>query len=173
SFIARNIFRGAVTLDIAFRGTFGSSSDFKSTDSGFFNIAEFGADIGLHITRIFFPLNTDEIIPKSMNPKPRFSLRSTIQKNIGMDKQTFNGILRYKWNPSNIRRNIFELINIQYVKNLNIDRYYDVYDNSYEDLNDVASDYSSQSNPDYFDENGNLNIPEGTSGFTRDVIDGT
>lgn len=173
SLIARNIFRGAETLDIAFRGTFGSSSDFKNTNSGFFNIAEFGADIGLNFPRIFFPLNTDGIIPKSMTPETRFSLGTTLQKNIGLDKQTFNGILRYKWNPTNLRRNIFELINIQYVKNLNIDRYYDVYDNSYEDLNNVASDYAQQSNPDYFNEDGNLSIPTGTNGFTQDVIDGT
>src|SRR5690606_8780125 len=161
------------TLDIAFRGTFGSSSDFKSTESGFFNIAEFGADIGLNIPRIFFPLNTDGIIPKSMTPETRFSIGSTIQKNIGLDKQTFNGILRYKWDPSNIRKNILELINIQYVKNLNTNRYYDVYDNSYDDLNNVASNYTGQTNSAYFDENGNLNIPEGTTGFTNDVLNGS
>lgn len=172
SLIARNIFRGAETLDIAFRGTFGSSSDFKNTESGFFNIAEFGADIGLNIPRIFFPLNTNGIIPKSMTPETRFSLGTTLQKNIGLDKQTFNGIVRYRWNPSNIRRNIFELINIQYVKNLNTDRYYDVYENSYDDLNNVASDYASETNPEYFDDNGNLSIPTGTSGFTEDVLNG-
>src|SRR5690606_12947379 len=172
SLIARNIFRGAETLDIAFRGTFGSSSDFKNTESGFFNIAEFGADIGLNIRRKFFPLNTNGIIPTSMTPETRFSLGTTLQKNIGLDKQTFNGILRYRWNPSNIRRNIFERINIQYVKNLNTDRYYDVYENSYDDLNNVASDYTNQANPAYFDENGNLNVPTGTSGFTQDVLNG-
>src|SRR5699024_2000755 len=56
---------------------------------------------------------------------------------------------------------------------LNTDRYYDVYDNSYEDLNNVASDYIETANPEYYDENGNLNIPEGTSGFTNDVLSGT
>ncbi|MDG3580757.1 BamA/TamA family outer membrane protein [Galbibacter pacificus] len=172
SLISRNIFRGAETLDIAFRGTFGSSSDFDGQDSGFFNIAEFGADVGLNFPRIFFPFNTDKYIPKSMAPETRFSVGATLQKNIGLDKQTLNGILRYKWNPNTKRKNFLELINVQYVKNLNTDRYYDVYDNSYEDLNDVGTKYAGQADPAYYDENGNLIIPEGTTGFTNDVLDG-
>ncbi|WP_417445164.1 BamA/TamA family outer membrane protein [Joostella sp.] len=173
SIISRNIFRGAETLDLAFRGTVGSSSDFKNSSSSFFNLAEFGADIGLNFPRIFFPINTDRFIPKSMSPETRFSIGTTIQKNIGLDKQTFNGILRYKWSPTSQRKNIFELLNIQYVKNLNIDRYYDVYDNSYGDLNSVASDYIQVADTSYYDPNGNLIIPDGTSGFTNDVLDGT
>lgn len=173
SLISRNIFRGAETLDIALRGTVGSSSDFKNTSSSFFNLAEFGADIGLNFPRIFFPFNTDGIIPKSMSPETRFSLGTTLQKNIGLDKQTFNGILRYKWEPTNQRQNIVELLNIQYVKNLNTDRYYDVYDNSYEDLNDVADNYTQVADTSYYNSNGNLVIPDGTSGFTNDVLDGS
>jgi len=173
SLISRNIFRGAETLDIALRGTVGSSSDFKNTSSSFFNLAEFGADIGLNFPRIFFPFNTDGIIPKSMSPETRFSLGTTLQKNIGLDKQTFNGILRYKWKPTNQRQNIVELLNIQYVKNLNTDRYYDVYDNSYGDLNDVADNYTQVADTSYYNSNGNLVIPDGTSGFTNDVLDGS
>ncbi|MEH6705431.1 MAG: BamA/TamA family outer membrane protein [Galbibacter orientalis] len=173
SLISRNIFRGAETLDIALRGTVGSSSDFKNTSSSFFNLAEFGADIGLNFPRIFFPFNTDGIIPKSMSPETRFSLGTTLQKNIGLDKQTFNGILRYKWKPTNQRQNIVELLNIQYVKNLNTDRYYDVYDNSYGDLNDVADNYTQVADTSYYNSNGDLVIPDGTSGFTNDVLDGS
>ncbi|WP_342157088.1 translocation and assembly module lipoprotein TamL [Joostella sp. CR20] len=172
SLVSRNIFRGAETLDIALRGTVGSSSDFKSSSSSFFNLAEFGADIGLNFPRIFFPIKTDKIIPKSMSPETRISLGTTLQKNIGLDKQTFNGILRYKWSPTTQRRNTVELMNIQYVKNLNIDRYYDVYDNSYGDLNSVADNYIQVADSSYYDTNGNLTIPDGTTGFTSDVLDG-
>ncbi|MCX2680360.1 BamA/TamA family outer membrane protein [Galbibacter sp. EGI 63066] len=173
SLVSRNIFRGAETLDIAFRGTVGSSSDFKNSSSSFFNLAEFGGDIGLNFPRIFFPLNTDKLIPKSMAPETRFSLGTTLQKNIGLDKQTFNGILRYKWDPNRRRKNFLELINIQYVRNLNTDRYYNVYDNSYSDLNEIASAYTQTADTSYYNENGNLIVPEGTSGFTDDVLSGT
>ncbi|MCM5663835.1 translocation and assembly module lipoprotein TamL [Galbibacter mesophilus] len=173
SVVSRNIFRGAETLDLALRGSVGSSTDFKNTTSSFFNLAEFGGDIGLNFPRILLPFNTSKIIPKYMAPQTRFSLGTVLQKNIGLDKQTFNGILRYYWSPSTKRKNIFELLNIQYVKNLNIDRYYEVYDNSYEDLNGIAGTYVPEANPDYYDDNGNLVIPEGTTGFTNDVLDGT
>jgi len=108
-----------------------------------------------------------------MSPETRFSLGTTLQKNIGLDKQTFNGILRYKWKPTNQRQNIVELLNIQYVKNLNTDRYYDVYDNSYGDLNDVADNYTQVADTSYYNSNGDLVIPDGTSGFTNDVLDGS
>ncbi|QLE01856.1 BamA/TamA family outer membrane protein [Galbibacter sp. BG1] len=172
SVVSRNIFRGAETLDLALRGSIGSSADFKNTSSSFFNLAEFGGDIGLNFPRILLPFNTNGFIPKYMAPQTRFSVGTIFQKNIGLDKQTFNGVLRYSWSPTTKRKNIFELLNIQYVKNLNIDRYYNVYDNSYEDLNDIANTYQPEANPDYYDDNGNLIIPEGTTGFTNDVLDG-
>ncbi|WP_224483619.1 translocation and assembly module lipoprotein TamL [Robertkochia aurantiaca] len=172
SLVSRNIFRGAETLEFAFRGTIGSSSEINNVTGNFFNIAEFGGDVRLNFPRIVSPFNTSELIPKYMSPETRWSLGTTFQQNIGLDKQSVNAIWRYNWRPTDFRRNIFDLFNIQYVRNLNTERYYFIYRNSYEDLNTVATENSNQVNPDYFNEDGNLTIPQGTAGFTQDALNG-
>ena len=43
----------------------------------------------------------------------------TSQKNIGLDKRTLNGRLSYNWNPKQSKTNNLDLINLQYVRNLN------------------------------------------------------
>ena len=170
SLVSRNIFRGAETLEFALRGTVGSSSELSNSSSSFFNIAELAGDIRLNFPRIVSPINTSELIPKYMTPQTRMSIGTIVQKNIGLDKQSLTGILRYNWSPTLFRKNVFELMNIQYIKNLNTERYYDVYRNSYNDLNDIARGYRGELPPAYFDPRGDLIIPEGTTSFTDDVL---
>lgn len=177
SLLSRNVFRGAETLEFSLRGTIGSSKELRSNDDPFFNILELGGDINLNFPRIWTPFNTEKYIPKFMNPKTRVSVGLSSQKNIGLDKQSLNGLLRYSWTPSNFRKNIFELFNIQYIRNLNQERYYQVYRNSYNKLDNLAEQFESQY-PEYFEENPNnandtrLIIPEGTNGFIQSVRDG-
>ncbi|WP_224489593.1 translocation and assembly module lipoprotein TamL [Robertkochia flava] len=170
SLVSRNIFRGAETLEFALRGSVGSSSELSNSSQSFFNIAEFAGDIRLNFPRIVSPFNTSDFIPKYMAPQTRMSIGSILQKNIGLDKQSLNGILRYNWSPNAYRKNVFELLNIQYIKNLNTERYYEVYRNSYNDLNDIARGYRSDLPSSYFNTRGDLIIPEGTAAFTDDVL---
>ena len=171
SLVSRNIFRGAEILEFALRGTVGSSSELSNTsNNNFFNIAELAGDIALNFPRVVSPVNTSKWIPKYMIPQTRMSVGSILQKNIGLDKQSLNGILRYNWTPNNYRKNIFELFNIQYIRNLNTERYYEVYGNSFNDLNDIALGYRTELPASYFNEDGALIIPEGTAAFTEDVL---
>ncbi|MBL7471720.1 translocation and assembly module lipoprotein TamL [Robertkochia sediminum] len=170
SLVSRNVFRGAETLEFALRGTIGSSSELSNAGENFFNIAEISGDIRLNFPRIVSPFNTSKIIPKYMTPQTRMSIGTIIQQNIGLDKQSVNGILRYNWSPTPFRKNLFELINIQFIRNLNTDRYFEVYRNSYNDLNDIADNYQDDLPADYFNEQGNLIIPEGTTAFTNEVL---
>jgi outer membrane protein assembly factor BamA len=62
----------------------------------------------------------------------------TGQKNIGLDKQTFNGRLRYNWFPKKNTTNTFDLLNLQYVRNLNPGNYFNVYQNSFNRLGTIA-----------------------------------
>ncbi|WP_461534094.1 translocation and assembly module lipoprotein TamL [Sinomicrobium sp.] len=170
SLISRNVFRGAETLEVSARGTIGSSREASNPHDRFFNISEFGGDIRLNFPRIFFPISTDRIIPKYMLPETRISVGSSFQRNIGLDKQSFNTILRYNWTPSYRKKHSFELINIEFIRNLNVDRYFQVYQNSYERLNHIAGNTST--NPTYFDDGGDLLIPDGARQFTRDALSG-
>ena len=172
----RNIFRGAEILQISTRGNIGSSRDLAIRDNTFFNVSEYGADAKLTFPRIFFPVNTEKIIPKNMIPSTMLSLGISRQKNIGLDKENFNGILSYNWTPrrSAIARSEtarFDLFNIQYIKNINAENYFNVYRSSYDRLNTIARTYTS--GPEYFDENGNLVIEAGTNQFIEDVENST
>lgn len=158
----RNIFRGAETFQISAIGSIGSSkgaSNVSSVDDPFFDIIEYGVDLKLTIPRFFTPFYTESIVPKYMSPSTRISLSTTSQTNIGLDKQTFNGILSYHWQPSAKVTNRLEAANIQYVRNLNINRYFDVYKNSFNSLNQIARDVN------YIDSNTNLSIPDDTDAF--------
>ena len=162
--VIRNVFRGAETLDISGIGSIGSSREASVSNNQFFNINEFGANVKLTIPRIFFPVKTDKIIPKFMSPTTRINLSVTGQTNIGLDKQTLSGILGYNWFPKQGITNTLDLLNIQYVRNLNPDNYFDVYSNSYDNLNSIAQDIN------YVNPDEDLSIPDGTSMFIDDVL---
>jgi outer membrane translocation and assembly module TamA len=59
------------------------------------------------------------------------------------------------------------VFNVQYVKNLNPDNYFNIYKSSYDLLNDLAKQYNA--NPSYFDQNNNLIVNTGIEGFLGDV----
>jgi outer membrane protein assembly factor BamA len=136
----RNIFKGAETLQLSILGAIGASKDGAKTADKFFDINELGADVKLNIPRLFFPIKTEKIIPKYMSPTTRISTGFTGQTNIGLDKQTFNGILSYNWFPSEKITNSLDLINFQYVRNLNPGNYFNVYQNSFSRLDNIATD---------------------------------
>ncbi|MEO4006986.1 BamA/TamA family outer membrane protein [Flavobacterium sp. CAU 1735] len=166
----RNIFRGAEILEIALRGNIGSSQDLANPNNVFFNISEYGADVKLSFPRIFFPLNTDKIIPKNTLPTTQMSLGLSRQQNIGLDKESFTGILNYNWNPKRNTNIRFDLVNLQYVRNVNPGNYFSVYHSSYDRLNGLAQVYNTD--PTNLDEEGNLSIPQGTTGFINEVLGG-
>ena len=162
SILARNVFRGAENLELAFRGSIGASKDAADKEDQFFDVREFGADLKLSFPRILFPINTSKLIPKTMSPITKTSFGASTQTNIGLDKTTFTGILNYSWYSSAKVTNRFDLFNLQFVNNLNKARYFDIYNNSYDKLNFIAnnSGYTTDA----------LSIPEGTTQFTNDVL---
>ncbi len=162
----RNIFRGAETLEISGLGSIGASKDGANSDDTFFDINEFGANLSLTIPRLFFPFNTDKIIPKYMSPSTKINISTTSQTNIGLDKQTLSSIFQYNWAPSKTVTNNLELFNIQFVKNLNTANYFDVYTNSYDRLNIIARDVN------YIDDDDELGIPSEADQFISDVLSG-
>ncbi|WP_163408948.1 translocation and assembly module lipoprotein TamL [Flavobacterium ajazii] len=166
----RNVFNRAETLEISARLNVGSSKDMANPNDNFFNVSEYGVDMKLNFPRILMPFGTEKIIPKSMIPSTGINAGFTKQRNIGLDKESFTGGLSYLWSPKRYNSAKLELLNAQYVRNLNPDNYFKVYTSSYDELNDIAQTYNT--NPDYVDNNGNLIINQGTTGFTNDVLSG-
>lgn len=168
SFLARNIFRGAEILELGFRGTIGSQQ--LAADTRFFNVFEYGGDVRLTIPRVWFFLNTDKIIPHSMTPQTILQFGATYQKNIGLDRNKLQGVLRYVWHPTLKNRAVLELIDAEYINNLNPDNYFNVYESSYNTLNKIAKRHNV--NASLVDSNNNLTNPEGATLFGLGFIAG-
>lgn len=137
----RNVFRGAETLDVSALGAIGASVDANKNEADpFFDIIEYGLDLKLTIPRILSPFYTERIIPKHMSPNTKIGLSTSSQTNIGLDKTSLRGTINYNWLPNSKKTNKLDLFNVQYVRNLNIDNYFDVYQNSFSLLNKIAQD---------------------------------
>lgn len=159
STLNRNTFKGAEILRFSIQGSFfNTARDAGDNNGGFFNAYEFGGDVSLELPRILFPVKTEKLIPKKMSPKTKISLGTSFQKNIGLDKQKFTGIIDYNWQSSSAKKHRFELINAQFIRNLNTNSYFDIYRSEYNSLTTV-SDIIAQTTTipsNNFDANGNI-----------------
>jgi len=162
--LIRNVFRGAENFEFSVNGNVGASKD--NSDGSFFNTSDVGFTGRLSFPRILFPINTEKIIPKYTAPSTIISSGFSLQNNIGLDRQNFNGVFSYSWKPNNIRTNFLELANLQYVRNLRIDNYYEVYQTSYDRLNEIAQDVNFD-----FDDGENLGTPDEADEFIIRVAD--
>lgn len=169
----RNLFKGAEILDFSLRGNLGSSKDasIKNSTNAFFNILEYGGDVKLSFPRIFFPINTKRLISKESLPSTSITLGLSKQTNIGLDKENYYGSFYYDWglNKDETKKFKLDLFNLQFVKNLNIDNYFNVYNYSYNTLNYLAQIYNT--NTSFEDANGNLTF-SGALDFINEVKTG-
>ncbi|MDH3322912.1 MAG: outer membrane protein assembly factor [Flavobacteriaceae bacterium] len=142
SLLGRNIFKGSETLELAFQGSFLNVSNDAANSSKFFNAWEFISSASLKFPRILFPISTNSIIPKHMVPETSVDMSVSIQKNIGLDRQAITGGIGYSWKSSKAIGHRLDLVNLQYIKNQNIDNYFKIYDSEYEKLNDIYLKYN-------------------------------
>ncbi|MCR9226959.1 MAG: outer membrane protein assembly factor [Flavobacteriaceae bacterium] len=175
SVITRNVFGGAETLNISARGSIGLLSDASLSDGNF--TSELGGDINITFPRIWLPFNTEGIIPYYMLPQTRLSAGTNFQRNIGLDKQSLNSILSFNWTPTERLKNNIELLNVEFVRNVNPDNFYNVYRNTFSNLNRVADQF--QDDPQYWqyfrpledvDDEPVLSIPTGANDFVRNIL---
>lgn len=172
----RNLFKGAEILDFSLRGNLGTSTDpsIKNSTNAFFNILEYGGDVKLTFPRIFFPINTRKIIKKESLPSTSITLGLSKQTNIGLDKENYNGSFYYDWglNKDETKKFRFDLFNLQFVRNLNINNYFNVYNYSYDRLNELAQVYNTNANLNIGGVLGNdLSLP-GAVEFINQVVSG-
>ncbi|WP_246062572.1 translocation and assembly module lipoprotein TamL [Mesohalobacter halotolerans] len=169
SFLARNAFHLADILELSFRANLGSSKDAASSQDQFFNITELGGNLSLSIPKILFPF-TQSIIKKNMQPFTRATYGFNTQQNIGLDRQNHTLKFDYNWKPNQKISNRFSLLDFQFVNNLNINNYFNIFTNSYRDLNGIAQDNIFEVNANFIDQDtGNLIISSGTDGFIDQV----
>ena len=156
-----NVFKGAETLELGARGSFGRSADVA--------ISEYGFDIQLRAPQFLLPFSS-KINKQNLAPLTILRVGVGSQENIGLDKQSLNGSIQYKWNPRENRRWTFSLMDVEFVNNKNKANYFGVYTNAYGELNQIAA--NTNTNPNYL-VNERLIIPQGTASFIGDVLDGS
>ncbi len=70
-----------------------------------------------------------------------------MQKNIGLDKQRFTAIAKYNWTGTPRTNHQIEVLNAQFIKNLNVNSFFSVYLSEYKKLESILSEF-----PEYFPE---------------------
>ena len=143
SIINRNTFKGAELFKLSFLGSFFNASQDANQEGNFFNSWEIGSDLSLEVPRLVAPFGLNKLVPKEMSPRTMFSLGTSLQRNIGLDRQTVTGLIDYKWNYNPKKTIQLEIFNTQYVRNLRIDTYFQIYDSEYQKLNSIAQIYNN------------------------------
>ncbi|WP_232455875.1 BamA/TamA family outer membrane protein [Polaribacter sp. SA4-10] len=150
----RNFLRGAELFKLSFLGSYFNSNNGPGL--------EIGADASLELPRLLAPFGISKLVPKEMSPRTLISLGTSFQKNIGLDRQTFTILTDYKW-QFNAKKTIqLELFNTQYIHNLNIDRFFDIYSSEFTNLNNVAQTYYNNTTKE-------LSLPEEAVSFMDTV----
>jgi outer membrane protein assembly factor BamA len=134
----RNAFRGAELLKISFLGSYFNSNNGPGW--------EIGSDASLEIPRLIAPFGLNNLVPKKMSPRTLFSIGSSFQKNIGLDRQAFTFLSDYKWQYSPKKTIQLEVFNTQYIQNLNINSYFNIYSSEFSNLDNVAEVYDIANN---------------------------
>ena len=146
SIVNRNAFKGSELFKFSFIGSFFNTSTQPSNNTGFFNAWEIGADLSLEIPRFVAPFGLSKLVDKSMSPKTMFSIGTGIQKNIGLDKQTVTAIIDYNWKFNSKKSINLELFNVQYIRNLNIGEYFNIYNSEFTKFTEIAKTYRNDPN---------------------------
>ena len=164
----RNVFRGAELLELNIKNTLGASRDIAQKGDQFFNLFELGADLKLSVPRLLIPWVKKDLIALFMIPKTEIILGTSFQENIGLDKQFFKGVYQFDIRPDSKKRIQFKLIDLEFVNNRNLSNYFNVYKNSYDRLNQIASEFNTNEN--LTDLSNNLLIPNGANEFIKTVL---
>jgi len=174
SLTARNIFGGAEILSLSGRGSIGVLGDAALSSEKY--LSEIGVDVNLNIPNLWFPfISLKGLLSKNSLPQTKISLGTSFQKNIGLDKQTLNATYGFNWAPNDFLKFNASLIEVQYVQNLNPERFFSVYGTTYNRLNTLAQDYTQDPvfEP-FFDptitNNGELTIPQGAENFIETFL---
>lgn len=138
SFKNNNTFHGNEQLQLSLQGAFLNSTSFAGQ---FFNAWEIGADLTFKTPRISLPFKIEKIIPQKMSPKTSFTFGSSLQKNIGLDKERFTGIIEYNWQATEKVNHSLEIINTQFIKNLNVKSFFNIYTSEYQKLLQIQNTY--------------------------------
>ena len=157
-FKTRNIFKNGENLELSAVGSIGKSGDIT--------ISQLNYDMSLKFPKFLLLGQRINNKPQIYNPRSYINLGASNQRNIGLDRNSLKFDFNYSWDKENNFFN-FSPAQVELIKNKRIQNYFNVYSNSYDLINEIAKDYTSDSK--YFI-NGNLGIPNGINLFINDAL---
>ncbi|MCK5781100.1 MAG: BamA/TamA family outer membrane protein [Flavobacteriales bacterium] len=119
SFTNRNTFGGAEIFNIALNGMVGNQKDATLNNDALFNAYQYGIVASMQFPRFLLPIESKNLIPKSMRPRTTIRASLNNQLNIGLSKNSSNAAIDYTWNQTNTKEHNFQAYNLQYIKYLN------------------------------------------------------
>ncbi|SNR17339.1 translocation and assembly module lipoprotein TamL [Tenacibaculum jejuense] len=131
----RNTFKGAEIFQLSFQGGF-----FNSTNGPGWEV---GGNLSLEVPRFMAPFGFHRLVPKRMQPRTIFNTGLSIQKNIALDKQNISVGIDYRWQFNKKKSIQLELLNAQYIRNLNVGNYFNIYGSEYAKLEEVVEIFDS------------------------------
>ena len=143
SILNRNTFKGAEIFKLSFLSSFFNASQDANKEGNFFNSWEIGVDLSLEVPRLLAPFGINKLVSNKMAPRTMFTLGTSIQRNIGLDRQTLTALIDYKWQYNRKKTIQLEIFNTQYVRNLRIGNYFDIFNSEYVKLNNIAEVYDN------------------------------
>jgi len=108
--------------------------------TSFFNAWELGFDASYKIPRFLIPFYKNNSFLRKFTPKTTFTIGTSFQKNIGLDKQRFTTITSYNWNSSKKASHTFELFNAQFIRNINVNSFFRIYPSEFRKLSSIQQD---------------------------------
>jgi len=143
SYSNNNTWNRNENLQIGVQGSFLNSTDIGG--NAFFNAWEIGVDASYKIPRFLLPFNKENSFLRQFSSKTTFTLGTSLQKNIGLDKQRFTAIVEYDWKATSRTSHRIEVLNAQFIKNLNVNSFFNVYKSELTKLETIQLE-----NTDYF-----------------------
>lgn len=156
SYNNNNALRRNEILQVGLQGSFLNSTDIS--ENALFNAWELGIDASYEIPRFLLPFNKEKSFLRQYSAKTTFTLGTSLQKNIGLDKQRFTAIAEYDWNTTSRTNHRIEVLNAQFIKNLNVGSFFDVYKSEFTKLETILSENSSYFPDEILEEDNALNF---------------
>lgn len=85
---------------------------------------ELGAELKLDLPRFLLPFNTVGLLPKRMQANSSVSLYANRNSRVEFDRETFGGLLSYRWRESAKKQHRLELLNLSYSRLFSIDGFF-------------------------------------------------
>ncbi len=143
----RNTFKGAEIFKFSMLGSYFNSRNGPGW--------ELGSNISLEVPRFMAPFGLHKLVPRTS-----FYTGLSIQRNIALDKQNISLGVDYKWQFSRTKSIQLELLNAQYIRNLNVGNYFNIYSSEYRKLISIGGNVIP-----------NIQVPENIPGNFNAITD--